>query len=796
MALELEQLVVSIEAKSDGLAAGMQQAKAVTSDATSAIKRDTGSAADAVARSHNRIAESSNRAGTSQMILQSLIRRSTDQYAAGAPLATILAEHISGLAEAAEFAGGSLGKFGELLAGPFGIAFGLATTAAALLLPKLLEGGDAAKETASKFDAAVTAADSFGNAEDHLGKVIDLTTGKLKTHNQVLIETIRLQAQANILAAQSDQKTAEKALSGSASPTLLERLSDTAVGGPSYGGAGGQGEQINANLRARGKSLAPLKSVLDQYTDVARSYQTLLNAPSVAASTLSKADRDFATFLNGTIARIDDLGKSGKLAGRDIIDLKKQVLDVARPLNDQRANQQVVDVLNGKPIPDDLRPYRRDKTTRPKADHTVEREANRDRALQAEIDRAQQGYASAQAALSDNAQDRLKIELDSLRDARDQRDLEIDDQLTAKKISQADRDLLQKLNGMTEALKETLAIRRATAEQARDTLNANKRSTDNEIALLTISADLATTRAGQLAFERKILADQQAERRATITFASTDPTASKADRDQAAADLKALPPREAAEQRQLGRRYESPITQYFRGLDDPKTQIEQAVADKLRAVDEDIADAASRVLGVKDPFLKSLLQIFLEQNVLKPLYDALSQAKGGGSGGGLLGTIGNLVGSIFGGGGGSSIIPGSLSPGAMFSPTSASDLLSVVPHFASGGGGVIGGNGGIDRNTLSLNGNPIAKVGRGELLSITPPNIGAANQSVASAHRAPTLIQQTIHIDASNSVNPEGFENRILAKSAQVAVELDRHASRQTLEATPGYVSRQQTLKG
>jgi hypothetical protein len=34
------------------------------------------------------------------MILQSIVRRTSDQFAAGAPLTTIFAEHVAGLAEA------------------------------------------------------------------------------------------------------------------------------------------------------------------------------------------------------------------------------------------------------------------------------------------------------------------------------------------------------------------------------------------------------------------------------------------------------------------------------------------------------------------------------------------------------------------------------------------------------------------------------------------------------------------------------------------------------------------------
>lgn len=46
------------------------------------------------------------------------------------------------------------------------------------------------------------------------------------------------------------------------------------------------------------------------------------------------------------------------------------------------------------------------------------------------------------------------------------------------------------------------------------------------------------------------------------------------------------------------------------------------------------------------------------------------------------------------------------------------------PGFANGGSMRIGGFGGIDRNMLSMNGQPIARVSRGEDLTITPQNAG------------------------------------------------------------------------
>ncbi|MGJ0508935.1 MAG: hypothetical protein ACR652_17765 [Methylocystis sp.] len=58
--------------------------------------------------------------------------------------------------------------------------------------------------------------------------------------------------------------------------------------------------------------------------------------------------------------------------------------------------------------------------------------------------------------------------------------------------------------------------------------------------------------------------------------------------------------------------------------------------------------------------------------------------------------------------------------------TAPSISLPDLPTFAGGGAGIIGGFGGVDNNMLSLNGQPVAWVSRGEKLSISPSNDRAA----------------------------------------------------------------------
>ncbi len=78
--------------------------------------------------------------------------------------------------------------------------------------------------------------------------------------------------------------------------------------------------------------------------------------------------------------------------------------------------------------------------------------------------------------------------------------------------------------------------------------------------------------------------------------------------------------------------------------------------------------------------------------------------------GGLLGAINGIGGALTGG------------KGFNLGPFTFGSGGSQVPGFAQGGAMKLGGFRGIDRNMLSLNGSPIARVSESEQLSITPAN--------------------------------------------------------------------------
>jgi hypothetical protein len=145
-AITADSVIVELEARTADYDKAITTSGRVMTKFGSDAAKGAAQAEGAVVGSLKRIETSSGNTNGSQLILQSVIRRTTDQFAAGAPLATIFAEHISAIAEAGELAGGAMGKFGALLQGPFGLALSATASITAILAQKFFETGDEAKK--------------------------------------------------------------------------------------------------------------------------------------------------------------------------------------------------------------------------------------------------------------------------------------------------------------------------------------------------------------------------------------------------------------------------------------------------------------------------------------------------------------------------------------------------------------------------------------------------------------------------------------------------------------------------
>lgn len=124
----------------------------------------------------------------------------------------------------------------------------------------------------------------------------------------------------------------------------------------------------------------------------------------------------------------------------------------------------------------------------------------------------------------------------------------------------------------------------------------------------------------------------------------------------------------------------------------------------------------------------------------------LMSSGGGGGGGGLFSAIGNILG---GGGGGFDL---SFLGGNSSSAMGAQSLRSLsVPGFANSGSFKIKGFSGVDKNLLSLNGNPIARVSSGEIMDVRQGSSGGSEGGIVEIRLKDEMLDARI-ISGSVSV--------------------------------------------
>lgn len=196
-----------------------------------------------------------------------------------------------------------------------------------------------------------------------------------------------------------------------------------------------------------------------------------------------------------------------------------------------------------------------------------------------------------------------------------------------------------------------------------------------EIDALQAQAELADTAKDRREIEQRILELQQEEEKARLEAMIAAGQIADAAKARAALEAK-----QAADRTSLGRSQQGPLAAYARSLNrqDVPTLIEQYVVDELQSVRDSLHQSISDFIGTKDPLINGLINILIEQVIIRPLANALSKVQiggGGGGGGGVFGAILGGITSIFG--------PGTFGGGP--NPDGTISLKSSLKGRASGG---------------------------------------------------------------------------------------------------------------
>lgn len=323
--------------------------------------------------------------------------------------------------------------------------------------------------------------------------------------------------------------------------------------------------------------------------------------------------------------------------------------------------------------------------------------------------------------------------------ARDQVQAE-SDKFTADVMAKEQLGDLTKLQGdellikhaILSALKAKQVSDEAAAQHAKEALDSQFAANDNQRDILNAQDRLATTAAERREIALRLLGyDEQEERlrlQNIIYLASINKATAQQAKD-AQDRLNQLPLIYGLRVQGTIQANAGPLATYIQGI--PKTageinlKVEGLMVDELEAVRRGIDDAITNALGIKDPMLAGLIDLFIQEVLIRPIAEALEKARAAQSGGGGIGGLFSMIGGLFGGGGTGSVFGGLASSlgGEALAGGFAADAASLIPAFTLGfgGGGYTGDGprnqiaGAAHRGEFYFDAPAVARIGVGKL---------------------------------------------------------------------------------
>lgn len=331
-----------------------------------------------------------------------------------------------------------------------------------------------------------------------------------------------------------------------------------------------------------------------------------------------------------------------------------------------------------------------------------------------ELRRAQADVLRAQQSLAVTSEDRARIALELLDADRQMQQAELDD-----RVRRAERDFAEKkiTAGALEQVKTQAAAltarydeahaleRRAitedlAAKKAQDAADLIDSGHDIRIELLQLEGSLAETAAERRDVELRILAAMKEQEKARLEAVLADKQSSELAKQQAQQRLNELNNIYAGREAAAIQGTRGPMESFQAEFGDISEELENLKVNGIMGA----VDALTELTNGWDAFKQAGLQAIqavLQELIRLQLMKMAVSLIGGSTGG-------------FDAAGFSSIVSGnSAALGA---------IPMNIPGFAKGGTMRLGGLPGIDRNMLSLNGLPIARVSHGEWLDISNDN--------------------------------------------------------------------------
>lgn len=619
---------------------------------------------------------SHGRMSTSSMMLMHSVRSMSDGMAAGLPITMLLTEQIGRLGEVAALSGaegGALGKLGALMGGPWGIVIIVAIT----LLGRLISAMNLF-ETAAEHDAKVLkdvqlATDNLSDIQSTLGQVFDLTTGKVTEQAAALQDLARAQLLVNKATAEGNLALANRQLSDLQKPEWK------------FGGGFGGGIDLH-------REAGPQAAVIAQF---------MVNPQRPGAG----KDAQY---------RLRDLQQQGKITLETYITSIRAIAAAEiEPLNSARADKGLTSLDTGHLAPEFMRAGHKGRTKHgPTAD---ELQARQD----ALVDQLQEQELQARLQMATTVEERADIQRELLGKEKDRAIAQVNADTKATDAQrQARMAEIEKLYGSSSIGPngETIAV--SGLKQQALSLKEGQDITDRDLGLkrealqsqnqqLAAQAELARTTKERLAIALRTLENDRLIDLATNDQALADHRITSAVHDQRASKINQL-----YDTREQGARLQnaSPMDAYLRSIGPTQAErgekVQSLIVSELDYVNQAIDSAITSRLGIKDPLLAGLVDMFVKDLLYQIMGGLKGGLGGGGGGGGLFGGLfSSVVGGLFGGfhanGGtiptGTFGIVGENGPEPIFSAPGGG--IGVMPNSTLRGTGRGGGN------TYNISGN-------------------------------------------------------------------------------------------
>jgi tape measure domain-containing protein len=411
------------------------------------------------------------------------------------------------------------------------------------------------------------------------------------------------------------------------------------------------------------------------------------------------------------------------------------------------------------------------------------RELRNDESFENEKAGLQQDLLRARRSMAISADAVAQYELQEIEAARVRQNDSYQRDVAGKKLTQVRAAELVALNDQLAAQKRQ-AVEVEQQERARAARTAiTQGDLTNARDIASAEADLALTARDRRAAALRVLDLEYQIERSRLDALVASEQSTDAEKEVARRRLAVLPTLQENDRSRVEQQKAGPLGDYRNRLrseaGDVNAALEQVAVSGLGSLEDGLAGVLAGTGSLSDGFKRMATSIIADLARVSVQRGLLS-----------------LLGNFLPGGGGRASPFGDT--GYQFKSPGFGDFsadYSGLPKLAGGGTIRAGGIGGVDRNVLSVNGTPRAMIGAHETLSVANPNLRISPDMVAARGR-PTqiVVQQTVQVDARNSVNPAGFEQRILQQANGFAVQVGRETAKQTLKAVPASLARYDTL--